>query len=124
MAFTVARLVEGLQITETQAEQIIGIIRGRLSPFTVERTEHWRTQCLHEPDPSSPETRMHAIDGILGTCGTEAIWGRSCTQPVAEYCNTGDTYACTILYDYTAGKYRLMSWGDWVETYGDRYGVQ
>jgi hypothetical protein len=124
MAFTVARLVERLQITEEQAQRIIGVIRGKVSPFEVPSTAAWRKQCYHDPDPAKPETRMHAIDGILGTFGTEAIWGRSCTQPVAEYCNTGETYDSTILYDYVNAKYRLTSWGDWVEAYGDRYGVQ
>jgi hypothetical protein len=124
MAFTVEKLTADLGITPEQAEQVIGLVRGTIDPFTVPATDAWRRSCYHEPDPRKPETIMHAVDAVLGTCGTEAIWGRSCTQPVAEYCNTGDTYASTILYDYVNGNYRLTSWGDWVERYGDRYGVQ
>jgi hypothetical protein len=125
MAFTVARLCEQLQITAEQSDQVIGLIRGTVDPFSIAGTDAWRRQCYHEPDPRKPETRMHAIDQVLGTYGTEAIWSsRSCTQPAAEYCNTGDSYAATILYDYVAEQYRLCAWGDFVEKYERRYQLQ
>jgi hypothetical protein len=123
--WTVQRLTEQLQIDDGAAEQILGLIRRTIDPFSVPAVDAWRRQCYHEPRADRPETIMRAIDVVLETCGTEAIWGSSsCTQPVAEYCNAGDTYAATILYDYVAGKYRITSWGDWVERYGDRYGVE
>lgn len=125
MAFTVARLTAQLGIDESQAQQVIGLIRGRISPFAIAGTDAWRRQCYHEPRETAPETIMHAIDQVIGTCGTEAIFGAgSCTQPVIEYCNAGDTYAATIVYDYIAEKYRLTSWGDMVERYGKRYGIE
>lgn len=125
MAWTVARLVDVLSITPDQALQIIGLARGTIDPFTVPAVEDWRRSCFHEPRADSPEVRMLAIDAVLGTFGTEAIWGESsCTRPVAEYCNTGDTYAPTVLYDYMAGRYRLTTMGDYVERYSDRYGIR
>lgn len=125
MAFTIPRLVESLDITEDQARQIIALIRREVSPFTVDATAKWADSCYHAPDPGKPETILHAIDRVLGTCGAEAIFSErySCTQPVLEYCNTGDTYATTIAYDYVRGKYLLTSWGDWVERHGRRYGL-
>lgn len=125
MAFTIARLTKALDIDEQQARQVIGLIRGEISPFTVAGTDQWRRQCYHEPRETAPETIMHAIDQVIGTCGTEAIFGADgCTMPVLEYCNTGDSYATTIMYDYVAGKYRLTSWGDLVERFGRRYGIE
>jgi hypothetical protein len=124
MAFTIAKLTEALSITPEQADQVIGLVRGRIDPFSVPAVEEWRRQCYHEPDASKPETIMRAIDAVLETCGTEAIWGTSCTVPAAEYCNAGDTYAPTILYDYVASKYRLISWGDFVERFERRYDIR
>lgn len=122
---TTARLTEALGIEAGTAETILGIMRGTIDPFTVPATEAWRQACYHEPDARKPETRMHAIDALLGTHGTEALWGKdSCTIPAAEYCNNGDTYALTILYDYVKGCYRLTSWGDFVERFERRYGLQ
>ena len=124
MAFTVARLADRLHIPEPDAAYILALIHREVSPFTIPAVDSWRRACYHDPDPDKPETIMRAIDVVLDTCGTEAIWGsQSCTMPVAEYCNSGDTYATTILYDYDRRCYCLTSWGDWVERYGDRYGV-
>ncbi len=124
MAFTLAKLTDSLSITVEQAQTVLDLIHRRISPFTVKATDDWRRSCYHEPRPEAPETIMHAINAVIETCGTEAIWGNaSVTQPAAEYCNTGDTYATTILYDYIAGKYRLTSWGDFVERFEKRYGL-
>ena len=123
MALTIDRLTVSLNIDADTAASILGIMRGTQCPFTVPACNTWRKQCYHEPDTRKPETRMYAIAALLGT-QSEAIWGESCTQPVAEYANMGDTYDTTILYDYQRGRYCLTCWGDWVEQYGDRYGVQ
>lgn len=125
MAISTRRLVAELGVNEGQARTIRGLMIGAISPFTIAQTEAWRRQCYHEPHETAPETIMHAIDGVLETCGTEAIWSnRSCTRPVAEYCNTGDSYAATVLYDYMSETYKITSWGAWIERYGRRYGVE
>ena len=70
------------------------------------------------------EERMAAINNMLGMCGVEVIEGREFRpywgSVVAEYCNTGDTYALTIMFVVTGrgrndGKYIVSSWGDWFE---------
>lgn len=128
MALTRARLIEALQITEAQADQVLGLIRGTVDPFSVPAVDEWRRQCYHEPDPKRADTIMRAVDAVLGTYGTEAIRGqyvdRYNQDIVAEYCNTGDSYAATILYDAVARKYRLTSWGDFVEKFERRYAIQ
>jgi hypothetical protein len=106
------------------ADLVLGLVRGTVDPFTVPAAESWRRQCYHQPDPRKPETIMYAIGSVLAGYGSEAVWGESETRPVMEYVNMGDTYDTTIAYDYAAGRYRVTSWGDWVEKYGDRLGVR
>ena len=123
MAFTPERLTATLQITDDQANQIIGLIRGLIDPATVPAVATWIDQCWHRP--ARVALVMRAIDSVLETHGTEAVWGTgSELQPVAEYCNTGETYAATIFYDYMANKYRLTTLGDFVEQYEWAYKIR
>lgn len=78
--------------------------------------------------------RLEAIDKLLGTCGTEAIRGEwqngYWCDIVATYCNTGDTYALTVIHVRgdgswnEPGRFIVSSWGDWVERNERRYGLQ
>lgn len=127
MAFTSARLTEALQIDPATADRIIGLIHGSIDYREHPAVVAWAKQCYHDPrdsDQSRPECIMRAIDAELGTYGVEAIEGRYVDRYhgtiQATYCNTGDTYATTILYDCEDQKYRLTSWGDFVERFGDR----
>jgi hypothetical protein len=110
-------------LTREVLAQVLETLQGTRSPFEVPQVDAWRMQCYHEPKERAPETIMRAVDVLLGGYGTEAIWGSDPYWPVAEYSNQGDTYATTILYDRMARKYRITTWGDWVETYGERYQV-
>ena len=123
MGWTIDKVADALNLDPQTAEKVIGIVRGQIDPFTVPAVEQWARQCYNTPK-DGPEVRMLALDALIGTHGTEAIWGSDPLAPVAEYCNAGDTYDTTILYDYTRGRYVLTSWGDWVEAHGDRLGVQ
>ncbi len=70
------------------------------------------------------KTRLEAINILLGTFGTEAIngeWqnGYWC-DIVAAYCNTGDTYALTVIHVRgdswnPQGRFIVSTMGDWVE---------
>lgn len=77
--------------------------------------------------------RLEAIDKLLGTYGTEAIrgdwqngyWG----DIVAVYCNTGDSYALTVIQlrgesRFDSSRFIVSSVGDWIERNGGKYGVQ
>lgn len=77
--------------------------------------------------------RLQAIDKLLGTYGTEAIRGEwqngYWCDIVAAYCNTGDTYALTVMHVRgdgwnEQGRFIVTSWGDWIERNGDKFGVQ
>jgi hypothetical protein len=76
--------------------------------------------------------RLEAIDKLLGTFGTEAIrgdWqnGYWC-DIVACYCNTGDSYATTVIqvrgeHSFQSSRFIVSSWGDWVERNEKRYSI-
>ena len=79
------------------------------------------------------QDRLEAINDLLGLHGTEAIRGEwqngYWCDIVAAYCNTGDTYALTVIHVRgerwnEAGKFIVSSWGDWVEKHGEKFGVQ
>lgn len=73
--------------------------------------------------------RLDAINRLLGLHGTEAIHGKwqngYWCDIVAVYCNTGDTYALTVMqvrgdYGFPSSRFIVTSWGDWVERNGKR----
>lgn len=59
---------------------------------------------------------MHAIDRILGTHGVEPLGPIAMSSgPPFEYCNAGDTYAVTLVFDRDRDKLIISSWGDIAE---------
>ena len=99
------------------------ILDGRLDPLEyIESCQsnkdvsgaHWITFDI--PDYvyryNSTERKLWAIDQILECHGVEYIQGDSLDL---AYCNTGDTYASTVCYDYTRDKFVITSYGDWIE---------
>lgn len=83
-----------------------------------------------------PDIRMKRMDELLGGCGVEALrgnwengyWG----DVVATYINFGDSYDTTIICLRTGSglasrfdcRYFISSYGDFVERYGKRLGIQ
>lgn len=64
---------------------------------------------------------MDAINHLLDCHGVAAIthesqWDRYWGDVVALYCNTGDAYGGTILFDVERGTFYATTWADWVET--------
>lgn len=54
-----------------------------------------------------------AINAILGTCGVEHLGKRKGNREHVYYCNAGDPYSTTVLFD---GEHlRVGCWGDLVE---------
>lgn len=76
--------------------------------------------------------RLDAINDLLGLHGTEAIrgdWqnGYWC-DIVAAYCNTGDTYATTVIqqrgeFFFSDSRFFVGTVGDFVERNSDRFGI-
>ncbi len=107
------------------ATEILGLIRGTIDPRTYVSVQRWIAQCYNEPDSNA--LVMCAIDQLLDAHGVEAIHGRDVDRYhgdiVAEYVNQGDTYDSTIIHDNIAGRYRLMSWGDFVDRFAAEYEI-
>lgn len=77
-----------------------------------------QTAHIHEND------RLQEINDLLEMNGKEAIRGEwqngFWCDVVACYCNTGDTYAPTVIQvrgesSYRKSTFRVQSWGDFVE---------
>ena len=61
----------------------------------------------------SAESRLEAIDRILGGFGVEHVAGPG-DSGTLDYVNAGDTYAGTVGLD-DSGDFLVTSWGDWYE---------
>ena len=71
----------------------------------------------------SVNIKQAAVNRILGTHGVEYLGKRKGNRNHVYYCNAGDTYATTVLFD--GDHLRVGTWGDLVErdlmTDTDRY---
>lgn len=97
-----------------KARVLRNLLEGKIEPRELSPAcDRWVRQCHN--DPSHVEQVMCAADEWLGTYGVEAIFGDSVTEPRFSYCNTGDTYALTLIYDHSKGRYLVSSYGDEIE---------
>lgn len=71
----------------------------------------WRAQ-FYRP-PSIADAVLHFSGLILETHGTESLRNRK--GEYIDYCNTGDSYAPTLVYHHGRGRYLIASWGDIAE---------
>jgi hypothetical protein len=59
---------------------------------------------------------LHAIDKILDTFGVESLGEVDMREgPPYEYCNAGDPYVATLIYQRNADTLFIGCWGDLVE---------
>lgn len=72
------------------------------------------------------ERILREADIAIGGHGVENIWDKRLGDPNGcwgyprwAYINMGDTYAATLLYDYTTRTFRVGCWGDVAERLGD-----
>ena len=106
---SIKALMEHLKLTREQAKAIRTIIHEENPPegFTYSHYSHWR------------KNQMNRIDRILGTCGVEYHeYHGSTNREGYWYCNTGDTYALTIIckvkkngWGVTKYTFFISSWG-------------
>ncbi len=115
---SIKRIASVLNIDQSLAKQIRGLMDGDLSPQDVPTTKQGVDGCYGVP--YSDEQVMHAIDRLLGNHGVEglgeALGSYYGDAPQYSYSNTGDTYAGTVIQDNETGRYLLTSWGDLVES--------
>jgi hypothetical protein len=105
--------------------KLYDVLKSKTQPEDYPKTAAWIRACYHEPRPE--EKKLRACDEILETYGTEAIESsvyqvdRFHHKIVAVYCNTGDSYAATILFETERERFVITSWGDWVESSPRKY---
>lgn len=61
----------------------------------------------------SVNIKQAAIDIILGTYGVEYLGQRKVNREHVYYCNTGDSYGTTVIFD--GSHLRVACWADYVE---------
>ena len=99
-----------LQLDDMQVDLIYRISKREETQLIDTLCVNWLRQCFNRP--SDHVLRMHAIDCILDTHGVEHFEHRNKSY---LYCNTGDSYALTIMYCIDTGKFTLNSLGNIVE---------
>ncbi len=117
---SVKTIATRLGVDSATAKRIRGLIDGTGKTRCYLAVRELERQCYNPP------TRHHrveyAINAELDGFGFEPIraddhydsyWG----DTVATYCNMGDTYDATILYDVQRNAWYVTSYGDWVEQY-------
>lgn len=94
--------------------QALAIIRGELDPRTVPAAQQLERQCYNPP--GRHYLTMTALDSLLGTHGVEHLGDVDMRDgPPVEYLNTGDTYAPTLVWYRSSGRFYIRSWGDVAE---------
>jgi hypothetical protein len=99
-------------IDREDAIRIRRLLDGRDDPESYEAGQKLVRACFHQP--GRIQLVMHVVNDLLGTHGVEYI--RANGDAVADYCNTGDGYNWTVLYDIERGVFYVTSWADWIET--------
>lgn len=124
MKLTAENIAEAFDIDLDDAKLAIKIIRYRANPLDepekFPRTHETYSRLGDLSSKNDNEMRMSALDELCLTHGVEPIRtseyiDRFHGEVRASYLNTGDSYATTILLDHRDLKWRLMSWGDFVE---------
>ena len=112
------------RITETwpdAAPAVLALFRGDVEPGTYASVEAWARQCY--TPPSHHDRFARALNEALGAHGVEAVFAESdASWPVLEYLNMGDTYAATLVWRASTGRWRVASMGDEVERL-ERHGM-
>ena len=98
------------------------IINGKLEDVkTYKSVISLINECYNEPDDVN--LRLTAVNEVLHLFGVEGIEieGEYIDyynfNIVADYVNTGDTYATTILHNNKTEKYYITSYGDFIEKF-------
>lgn len=112
---SVKRIASRLNIDRETAQTIRHIMDGSVDPKSFDSVDSWLRQCYNMPN--TVELRMCAINEVLGTHGVEALGEMTFPNgPHYSYCNTGDTYACTVMYDHHENEFLISDWGSIAET--------
>jgi len=102
-----------------KGKELKRLLSGKVLPGTYPAVESWLRKC-HNP-PRWEEQVMLAVSEVIEGYGVEDAessntWISYYHQHfVFDYVNMGDTYDVTIVLDHRLNRFRLTSWGDYVE---------
>lgn len=119
------RIAKEMNLPMGTAKTLRALARGEIlirdnPDFPV--TNQWAASCYNYP--RRIDLILSAMNETAGTYGVEAFNSRkSRMHAIAEYLNTGDTYATTLLFRHDSGTFRLTSWGDFMERNESRLGL-
>lgn len=101
-------------VTEIEAKRVRAVWRDMTREQLLEefpRVAEYARQCFNPPDTRI--LRRMAVDSVIETYGVEYLGVHRRTGAHIYYCNTGDTYATTVLF--SGAHLRVGCWGDLVE---------
>lgn len=108
-----------LNVDREKAKLIKKVINGDIDPETFSNVESWIRKCYNPP--SRYELIQEALNQIIGAYGTEPIeiedsWIDSYYHNINFiYCNTGDIYQLTIMFDTEKEVFFIGSVGNILE---------
>lgn len=75
------------------------------------------TYSFHGANASEVFNAMQHIDKLLETHGVEYLTPTMghCGWRGVDYCNAGDPYHCTVMFDWQTERFLVGNWGDLVE---------
>lgn len=124
---TIPTLMKHFPLTRAEAAKIRKLAKladdgDKLAEFIeaeCPETQAYVRQCYNDPFDSHTwrvTMALHAIDRVLGTLGVEPLGEVNVRNgPPYEFCNTGDTYATTLIYKRDTDTLFIGNWGDLVE---------
>jgi len=121
---SIKTLMRDLRVTSEMATRLRAIMAGEVritGNLDFPATNRWIDACYHKP--RRLDLILSAMDETFETFGVEPLRNRD-GDCVAEYLNTGDSYAPTILFLHETRAFRVSSWGDFVETNERRYSLR
>ena len=111
---TADALADALSLDVEDARILLACIRGELNPADLPAGEERVRQCYSTPDDH--DITMHVADAMLDTFGVEG-WATdryNWYSGGVSYCNTGDSYAATLILG-PDGCFYVGGWADAAE---------
>ena len=91
--------------------------------FSEEQSRLIRAALLKGIEKRKPRTALTECDRIMKSHGVEIItYTYRDDEYHLYYCNCGDTYDTTLMWDERTENFSVGAWGDFVE-YGERRGM-
>lgn len=121
---SVKRMVEYLNIDKDTAKKIKAVLTGKTNLMDYKSARELEFQSYNPQDKLT--LALYAIDELLNTCGVEYIESVDDTPTYpegVEYCNTGDTYGATLIYDHRDGQWRIADIGTIIEYEQKRFEI-